>query len=320
MKKMFIIIIIFLICISYKVSVKAYEEYKIGDTLTYNDINFYVIYDSSSDDEYVTLLKEVPLTFEETVKYGSTSTYKSVDGYGGVIFDTKYESNCCGYYNSSNHQSTVKEIVDAWVADKIGLDNLVEDYTGYRARLISLEDLYKLGYEKPSTCNNLSINSNVPKWLYSSDYGYWTMNAYCSGMWIVYAVRQTGGVIGNGYGVDNVLRPVITLKKDALNEYIEIIMGHNQSHNNASGNNTNSTIIDKILDNDKVNEINNDNTNNIDIIDDKEDKSFVSEIVKVSNTLLNNKINSILIGLLLIGISITMIVMLLKKKKYKIGE
>lgn len=312
MKKVFKIIIVFLICISYKVSIKAYEEYKIGDTLKYNDINFYVISDSSSDDEYVILLKEEPLTYEETVKYGSTSTYKSVDGYGGVIFDTKYESNCCGYYNTSNNSSTVKEIVDAWVTDRIGFDNLIEDYTGFSARLISIQDLYKLGYEKPNTCNNLSINSNVPEWLYSSNYGYWTMNAYCSGMWVVYAVRQSGDVVGNGYGVDNVLRPVISLKKSSLKIYVDEIINSNNSSNNSSSNSS-AEIIDDIIKNNEDSIVgSNDKIENAK--SDKNNKNVISSIVHVADTLLYNKINLIIVGLLLIGTSVITVIILINKE------
>ena len=48
----------------------AYTEYKIGDEITYNDIKFYVIKDSSSDIDNVTMLKEEPLTVDEVSLYG----------------------------------------------------------------------------------------------------------------------------------------------------------------------------------------------------------------------------------------------------------
>ena len=56
MKKVFVLLIIFLsIFICGKVC--AYKSYKVGDEVTYNDIKFYVIKDSGSDIDNITLLK-----------------------------------------------------------------------------------------------------------------------------------------------------------------------------------------------------------------------------------------------------------------------
>lgn len=42
----------------------AYKSYSIGDEVTYNDIKFYVIKDSNSDEDSITILKAEPLTVE----------------------------------------------------------------------------------------------------------------------------------------------------------------------------------------------------------------------------------------------------------------
>ena len=49
---------------------KTYQEYKIGDKITYNDMDFYVIENSDVTKDSVTLLKGEPLTTAEVNKYG----------------------------------------------------------------------------------------------------------------------------------------------------------------------------------------------------------------------------------------------------------
>ncbi len=46
----------------------AYKSYSIGDEVTYNNIKFYVIKDSSSDEDSIILLKEKLLTVGEINK------------------------------------------------------------------------------------------------------------------------------------------------------------------------------------------------------------------------------------------------------------
>ena len=52
----------------------AYKEYKIGDLVKYNDIDFYVITDSSSEEGSITLLKKELLTVAEVNLYGGAGT------------------------------------------------------------------------------------------------------------------------------------------------------------------------------------------------------------------------------------------------------
>lgn len=43
----------------------SYEKYKIGDQITYNDVEYYVIANSDETNSSVTLLKKTPLTYSE---------------------------------------------------------------------------------------------------------------------------------------------------------------------------------------------------------------------------------------------------------------
>ena len=49
----------------------TYTAYEVGDEVTYNNINYYVIKDSSASEETVTLLKAEPLTVAEVNQYGA---------------------------------------------------------------------------------------------------------------------------------------------------------------------------------------------------------------------------------------------------------
>ena len=89
----------------------AWSEYKIGREVEYNGMEFYVIKDSSSEEDSVTMLKAEPLTTEEVNLYGGVGTddnhvnkytYDSVgtaynrQGNGGIAY---YTSQTCGYIN-----------------------------------------------------------------------------------------------------------------------------------------------------------------------------------------------------------------------------
>ena len=70
-------------------------------------MNFYVIKDSSSDEDSVTMLKAEPLTVDEVNRYGTghvnrytyfAGTATNKNGYGGIQY---YTSETCGYVNGN---------------------------------------------------------------------------------------------------------------------------------------------------------------------------------------------------------------------------
>ena len=118
----------------------TYTAYKVGDEVTYNNINYYVIADSDANETSVTLLKAEPLTVAEVNQFGGVGTannhvnmyvcpstdsscYQTAynnNGYGGMAY---YSSTTCGYNGSGwvdsgcttdYEQSEVKYVVDAW--------------------------------------------------------------------------------------------------------------------------------------------------------------------------------------------------------------
>ena len=220
----------------------TYKEYKIGDIVTYNGMNFYVIENSDDMSDSITMLKAEPLTVDEVNTYGaghvnmyitydkSASYYqKAYDehGYGGMAY---YSSETCGYPTVGNNtsvktgcttdyaQSEVKYVVDAWATDKFQTSDLKKDETGYSARLITFDDLTNnLGYSFKSEITVYSATADVtPDWVYNSNYSYWTMSQYedSNSMWTV-SINLSSGNAGPG-GLSETVRPVVTLLKSAI--------------------------------------------------------------------------------------------------------
>ena len=225
----------------------TYKSYKIGDEVTYNGINFYVIENSDENSDSVTLLKEEPLTVSEVNKYGGVGTEnnhvnKNTDvsngtaydqnGYGGMAY---YSSETCGYTSTSEYKTSVKTgcttdyaksevkyVVDAWALDKLKASDLKEDQIGYSARLITLDDLVdNLGYVSSNLTTSYTSTADVtPSWVYNSNYWYCTMSQYEDfnfNMWSVGNIGGDGYVSRDDvYDVYDTVRPVITIKKSAI--------------------------------------------------------------------------------------------------------
>ena len=221
----------------------VYKTYSIGDEVTYNGMNFYVIADSDENSDSVTMLKAEPLTVDEVNTYGvghvnmystsntSASDYRTaynLNGYGGMAY---YTSTTCGYPIAGDStfvstgcttdyaQSEVKYAVDAWAADKFQSSDLKDDGTGYSARLLTFDELTdNLGYDKNfGGCIAPSTNGgNTPNWVYGNS-DYWTMSVYSDtslDIWSVYGHGIFG--MSNGIRRDFAVRPVVTLLKSAL--------------------------------------------------------------------------------------------------------
>ena len=187
----------------------TYEAYKVGDEVTYNDVDYYVIKDSTASEKTVTLLKAEPLTYEEVQTYSNGTGTQIYDNNGyGVM-----------YYHSENNNyetSYIKTTVDAWKQDKAPAATEV--------RLLDYDDFESLGYEfgNPTPSDAYWVKTvNVPSWLYNSNYWYWTMDLKddASTIWFVCpdGVLKDNHVNSTIYnGVRSAVRPVIVLSKSAL--------------------------------------------------------------------------------------------------------
>ena len=205
-----------------KTNMNQNQSYKIGDIVEYNGMKFYVIINSSTSDDTVTLLKDLPLTVADVNKYSNgvfnLTENESENGYGLVNYSDS--SSCEGWKTYGD--SKIKPIVDAWASDVIGNENLGVDSLGYKTRLLTMDDLFsRLGYENVFFCSGgcgyRGTKDFVPTWVYSSNYSYWVIRdpKY------LWEMIDSGGNLYGDY-CDNgnfaVIRPVITLNKSSIKE------------------------------------------------------------------------------------------------------
>ena len=195
----------------------TYDAYSVGDEVTYNNINYYVIKDSDASESTVTLLKAEPLSYEEIQIYAVIPDIVISDN-GGVAY---YTSETCGYVNGSwvsdgctsdYDQSKIKYIVDDWKEKKATL--------AIEARLITFDELTNnLGYvlDTSATSEAYIPSSSTPSWVYNSNYWYWTMSQYQDSSFNVWLVLNDVGLgYSNVYGYDGVVRPIIVLPKSVI--------------------------------------------------------------------------------------------------------
>ena len=214
---------------------KTPKIYNVGDIVTYNDIDFYVIKYSGSKDDSVTLLKAEPLTVDEVNLYGvghvnsylnypvyrggdkSNQVY-NINDYGGIAY---YNSNKCGYVDGDSvytecfneyEKSDIKYVIDAW--------KIANAPAAIEARLITLSDLINnLGYVlEDNPTSYIALPVDTPSWVYNENYSYWTSSLYNDSNEVVLFIKDDGGVyetsVINPY---QVVRPVIVLDKSELN-------------------------------------------------------------------------------------------------------
>ena len=210
----------------------TYDVYSVGDEVTYNNVDYRVIKNSSASESTVTMLKAEPLTVSEVNQYGgvgtsnnhvnmyatsdTTSSYYQTandnNGYGGMAY---YSSETCGYNGNSGCKSDyasseIKYVVDAWKAAKAPQAS--------EARLITLEDLKSLGYSDDSCIQSGYCNKSAeaPSWLHINSL-YWTSSQFTSSSSRVWFVSS--GSVGSTlyvYNIDGVVRPVITISKSLI--------------------------------------------------------------------------------------------------------
>ena len=182
----------------------TYTAYSVGDQVTYNNINYYVIKDSSTSEETVTLLKAEPLSYSDVQTYsaGTGASISDQNGYGGMQYGT----------TSDYSTSYVKQAVDAW--------KTAQAPAASEARLFTIDELENnLGYELIDNGSAVFCQKteSTPSWVYNSNYWYWTMSQYQDSASDVWRVGNDGYL--NYLGVDYnyiVVRPVITLSKSNL--------------------------------------------------------------------------------------------------------
>lgn len=291
MKKYVCFFVIFAVLFISKIN--AYTEYKIGDLVEYNGIDFYVIENSSSTNSTIPLLKKEPITSVEIKDYlSATEVASKVDITEKYIKMAYYARDNCVSAGDISGCSTdykvsdVKQVIDVWVSNYVNLNDLELDYTGFSSRLLTIDDLKNsLGYQyiEKGTSMVYKSTESTPQWLYDVDYDYYTMSPNedsDSSVWAFFGNNSMGELISFSVGksTNNVssVRPVITLKKTALGDVDE----------------SNDTNIDK---------------------KDTAEKDNSADKVDVPNTYLSKSLIIIIIGFI-IACSSLVIYYIIKKK------
>ena len=199
-------------------------DYIVGDKITFAGSNWYVINNSSTDADYVTLMKEEVLTPSEVSDDYSEKSFELMSYYWS---DTCHYSGYYGYTDSdssgcvnSYEGSKVEEFLEETYINTLGADNL-KIVDGYKIRLITLDELLgNLGYSWDITSAGVSplVNENVPEWVYQdfgTRMGYWTMTSVSSGKTDVYSVNSS--YVGpTSVTYVQAVRPVINLLKSSI--------------------------------------------------------------------------------------------------------
>ena len=181
----------------------AYDAYSVGDQVSFAGSNWYVIKNSTADENYVTLMKEKILTSDELGEYAATMTCDesmvNVGAYGCAVAGEKtketidgmlyYYSDNCHFYGHYGYTDTdisgcnghndyegskVREFLEGMYINALGGYNLKE-VDGYKVRLLTKEELESNGWAGNRTvctgsCYELYglIKDTAPTWVYQN--------------------------------------------------------------------------------------------------------------------------------------------------------
>ena len=196
----------------------TYTAYTVGDQVTYNNINYYVIKNSDASEASVTLLKATPITSSEISLYlSSTEVANKVDTTGTYATMAYYSRDNCVSAGDQTGCSTdyslsdIKQVVDVWKANYASGAN--------SARLLTYEEASEYA-EAKQICTGSCYEEFSLKydWMYNNNYWYCLGTPYTDSSSSVWSVNDRGA-LGSG-GVSNhgggVVRPVIVLSKSEL--------------------------------------------------------------------------------------------------------
>lgn len=255
MKKIIYFIIIFVSIFVLSNRINAWSKYEIGQEVEYNGIKFYVIKDSDSSEETVTMIKDDALKSSEMIDYLSSTEIidKTVDGDFKVLnFSSEYlkvsyymESNCKTGGNNIGCSidysvSDIKQVIDVWANNYINMNDLTKDSTGYKVRLITYDELtndlgIQINVVDPTNIQTVKTK-DISNWFFK-DYSFWTMSQlqdFNNELWIADSQKIYVGVV---YDLKCV-RPVITIYKTALGDTNEQEEINKDDKNNTSDNNS----------------------------------------------------------------------------------
>ena len=205
----------------------TYETYMIGDTIQFAGSNWYVIKDSTADDDYVTLMKSEVLTNSElgNYAYGSRDTmsyYYSNTCHMSYThnFINSDDTGCTVAYSNSNIKRMLEEVYLPTLGEN-KLKDVELNGNNYKIRLITLDELNSnLGWVNlHDTAKTDNENANVPLWVYNDADGdkYWTMTEDADSSNSIWGIDDAGFLTEISVYYPWVkVRPVINLLKSSI--------------------------------------------------------------------------------------------------------
>ena len=204
-------------------------DYSVGDQITYNGIDFYVISNSRKSDKYITLIKSLPITSKEARQIADSTEIgdKLFLGNNYLYMQYFYHDQCVSAGETSGCTtdysiSSVKQIVDAWSNYYLNQSDLLEDELGYKARLITFEELTgDLGYKKTmggGTYYYISDEDVTPSIIASSGEQTFTMTTYEDYNSKLWYLGSDGSVYSSDVNINSFVKPVVNLRKSAIEE------------------------------------------------------------------------------------------------------
>ena len=193
------------------------KVYHVGDKVTVNNEDYWVIAYSGTGQDYVVALKVNLLTASEVNQYGiDENEINHINKEGNLSNDglVAYDFNeqCNSYRNNGGcnkyDDAQIKYIVDAWASDKF-LNNELKEVDGYKARLIKLNEA-----NDNLLCNQNNCGQSPYVWIYNVG-RYWV---YESGNSATAKYIHDGTIHGYHWRMDAsyYVRPVINVYKSAL--------------------------------------------------------------------------------------------------------
>lgn len=172
----------------------VYESYIIGDKVLLNDNSaWYVIDDSASNEQYVTLLKETQIDINNDGKFDNNDK-KAFNKEGNEKYDSTLESSIA-YYLEHNYKGQLEE--------KIG-----------KVKEISL--LTSKEFVKIRTKMGYGYEWSEGNWLANDKLGNWWLNTSQNEK--IYTVSRNGSYKMNSSATTNYVRPKITIEKENIKQ------------------------------------------------------------------------------------------------------
>ena len=185
--------------------------YSVGDEITVAGEQYYVIANSDSSKDFVTVLKATPLTATEVINAGGTTS-----DIGDSPGEMAYGSD--SVYATSN----IKSVIDEWARAKF-TNGQLKIVDGYGARLMTKNEYDTMPSENIERdccggCGQCIINVTRPiyNWVYNSNYGYWTMTPYENSNEKVWKIVDDGSLFNDFTYQPGAVHPVINVYKSAI--------------------------------------------------------------------------------------------------------